>query len=176
MLDLTGKKVAILVEDLYQDLEVWYPLYRLREAGATVFTVGTGSKEVYKSRNGYECPADKSIKDVQAKDIDGIVIPGGYAPDILRRYPEINQLVQDAGDQEKIIASICHGAWVLCSTTLLKGKTATCFFAVKDDIINAGAHYVDMECCVDGNLITARKPDDLPAFTLAMIKALAAKK
>jgi len=172
-MDLSGKKVAILVEDLYQDMEVWYPLYRLREAGATAFTVGTGSKNNYMSRHDYPCPVDKNIKDVSVEEIDGLVIPGGYAPDILRRYPEINQFVQDAGHQGKVIASICHGAWVLCSTDLLKGKTVTCFFAIKDDVINAGATYVDQEVCVDGNIISARKPDDLPAFMRETLKALA---
>ncbi len=171
-MDLTGKKVAVLVEDLYQDLEVWYPLYRLREAGVTAFTVGSGSKNMYVSRHGYQCPADKSINEINVDEIDGIVIPGGYAPDILRRYPEVNQLVQDAGHQGKIIASICHGAWVLCSTDLLKGRSITCFFAIKDDVINAGATYVDQEVCVDGNIISSRKPDDLPAFMRETLKAL----
>lgn len=174
-MNLQGKKIAILVEDIYQDQEVWYPYFRLKEAGATVWRVGTGTKPVYKSKHGYECPVDKSIHEVKASELDCVIIPGGYAPDILRRFPEVNQLVQDMGDQGKVISSICHGAWVLCSTNLLRNKTATCFFAVKDDIINAGATYVDMEVCVDGNLITSRCPDDLPAFMAETIKALASQ-
>jgi protease I len=172
-MNIPGKRVAILVEQQYQELEVWYPYYRLKEAGATVTFVGTEAGVSYPSKLGYPAKSEKAAKAVSADDFDAIVIPGGFAPDFIRRDPGSIQLVKDMAAKGKILAAICHGPWVLCSTTALKGKKATCFFAIKDDVINAGAHYVDEETTVDGNLITARKPDDLPAFTLAVIRALA---
>jgi len=168
---IEGKRIAILVEDLYQDQEVWYPYYRLKEAGATVVFVGTGKKE-YKSKHGYPVCADQSIDRISAKNFDAVVIPGGYAPDFLRRYPSVVQFVKEANKQDKLIAAICHAGWVLCSADVLRGKTATCFSAIKDDLVNAGATYVDREVVSDGNLITARKPDDLPAFMRVLIDAL----
>lgn len=167
---ITKKKVAILVEDLYQELEVWYPLLRLREAGVNVIVVGTGTKKVYLSKLGYEIKVDIEAKNV--KDIDGIIIPGGYAPDRLRRYEAVNKLVYNAFRKKKVVAAICHGAWVLVSAKVLKGKKVTCFKAIKDDVINAGGKYIDKEVVVDSNLITSRKPEDLPAFMKAIIKAL----
>ncbi len=171
-MELAGKTVAVLVEDFYQDLEVWYPIYRLREAGAKVITVGTGTKKSYTGKYGYPVDADTEASKVKVADIDGIIIPGGFAPDMMRRHPAVIKLVADAEKKGKVIASICHGAWILCSANILKGRMATCFFAIKDDVINAGAIYVDQEVCVDGNLITSRKPDDLPAFMRETIKCL----
>jgi len=170
-MELQGKRVAILVEDLYQDQEVWYPYFRLKEAGAEVLVVGTNKKE-YKSKHGYPILANVTVDKVSAKQFDAVVIPGGYAPDILRRFPEVIRFVKEMDQQGKLIAAICHAGWVLCSTEMLRGKTATCFFAIKDDLINAGANYVDREVVRDGNLITARKPEDLPAFLRALIDAL----
>ena len=168
---ITGKRVAILVEDLYQELEVWYPLLRLKEAGAEVLVVGTNKKE-FKSKFGYPILADVVIERVSPNQFDALIIPGGYAPDILRRYPAVIQLVKDMDQQGKLIGAICHAGWVLCSANILRGKTATCFFAIKDDLVHAGAKYVDREVVRDGNLITARKPDDLPAFMAAILHAL----
>lgn len=170
-MELKGKRVAVLVEDLYQDQEVWYPIYRLREGGATVVTVGTGSK-LYKSKHGYEVQADKDAGEVRAEQFDGVIIPGGFAPDILRRHDDVLQFVRDCFNHGSIVASICHGAWVLVSAGILKGKKATCFFAIRDDVKNAGAIYLDEEVVVDGNLITSRIPDDLPAFMRAFITAI----
>lgn len=172
---LKGKKVFILVENLYQELEVWYPYYRLKEEGAQVIAVGTGSAKNYTSKFGYPITADFSAEEAKAKDCDAVVIPGGYAPDILRRYPAILKLVKEAFEQGKVVAAICHAGWVLASAGILKGKRATCFSAIKDDIIHAGARYEDKEVVVDGNLITSRKPDDLPAFCREIIKALGKK-
>jgi protease I len=171
---LSGKTCAILVEDLYQDQEVWYPLFRLREEGAKVVAVGTG-KRIYKSKHGYEITADADIKEVAPGNFDCVVIPGGYAPDILRRFPEVNKFVADMNQQGGVVAAICHGPWVLCSANVLRGKTMTCFFAIKDDCVNAGAKYVDQEVVVDGNLVTARKPEDLPAFMREIVKLLKAQ-
>jgi len=173
-MNLKGKTVAVLVEQQYQEMEVWYPYYRLKEAGATVLMVGPEAGKTYPSKLGYPAKSDKAAKDVSAASLDGIVIPGGFAPDYFRRDPATIQLVKDVFAQGKVVAAICHGPWLLCSTPALKGKRATCFFAIKDDVINAGATYVDEETVVDGNVITARKPDDLPAFTIAIMNRLAA--
>src|SRR5262245_6180743 len=156
-MDLKGKRVAVLVEQQYQEMEVWYPVYRLREAGCQVTLVGPEAGATYPSKLGYPAKSDKAAKDVKAGDFDGVVIPGGFAPDFIRRSEPMLKLVRDMTEQGKVLAAICHGPWVLCSTTALRGKKATCFFAIKDDVINAGAKYVDEECVVDGNLITSRK-------------------
>ena len=173
-MSLQGKRIAMLVEDLYQDQEVWYPYYRLTEAGAEVVVVGTGKPE-YKSKFGYPITASTSAAQVSAKAFDGLIIPGGYAPDILRRDPAVIRLVQEADRQGKVIGAICHAGWVLCSADILRGRTATCFSAIRDDVVNAGATYVDREVVRDGNLITSRKPDDLPAFLRTIIDALDGK-
>ena len=172
-MDATGKRIAILVEDLYQDQEVWYPYFRLKEAGAEVLIVGTNKKE-FKSKYGYPILADVTVDKVSAAQFDGLIIPGGYAPDLLRRYPDVITLVKTMHAQGKLIGAICHAAWVLCSADILRGKTVTCFFAIKDDVMHAGANYVDREVVQDGMLITARKPDDLPAFLRTILHALAA--
>lgn len=169
---LNNKHIAILVEESYQELEVWYPFYRLREAGVKVTLLGTGSRETYPSKVGYPCKVDAAIQTVKADMFDGVVVPGGWAPDFLRRYPEVNQFVADIDKAGKVVASICHGGWVLCSADILKGRKATSFFAIKDDMVHAGADWSDAEVVVDANLITSRKPDDLPAFMRAMLKAL----
>ena len=170
-MSLSGKRVAILVEDLYQDQEVWYPYFRLKEAGTEVVVVGPAKKE-YKSKHGYPITAELAAEQAQASAFDAVVIPGGYAPDILRRFPEVIQFVKEMERQGKVIAAICHAGWVLCSADVLRGKTATCFFAIKDDLVNAGARYVDREVVRDGHLITSRKPEDLPAFLKTIIEAL----
>jgi len=165
------KKVAVLVEDYYQVLEVWYPYLRLREEGIETVFVGTGKKQ-YGSKEGYPVEQDLSIKDVNADEFDGVVIPGGYAPDILRRHKEINDFVKAMDKNKKLVAGICHAGWVLVSAGVLKGRKATCFSAIKDDLINAGAEYLDKEVVVDANLITSRNPYDLPAFCAEIIKHL----
>jgi protease I len=165
-------KIAIMVDEMYQVLEVWYPCYRLREAGMEIDFIAAQANKEYHSREGYPCVSNCAAGQVQAKDYDCMIVPGGFAPDFMRRSPDVIQFANDMVDSGKIIAPICHGGWLLCSTKIYKGKTATCFMSIKDDIINAGAKYVDQECVVDGNLITSRKPDDLPAFCTAIIKAI----
>lgn len=169
------KRIAILVEDLYQVLEVWYPLFRLTEEGCKVTTVGTGTKESYGSKEGYPCKVDTSVEKINPKDFDCVIIPGGYAPDILRRYDKVIDFVRTIYGNGKPVAAICHGGWLLVSAGILKDKKATCFFAIKDDIIAAGAKYLDQDVVVDGNLITSRKPEDLPRFTQEIIKMLKVK-
>ena len=170
-MELQGKRAAILVEQQYQEMEVWYPLFRLREAGCKVVFVGPEAGLTYPSKLGYPAKSDRASKDVSANDFDLVVIPGGFAPDFIRRNEAMLRLVSTMAELGKIVAAICHGPWVLCSTQALKGRKATCFFAIKDDVINAGANYVDAEVVRDGNIITSRKPDDLPAFLQAIILA-----
>jgi len=169
---LCGKKVAVLAADLYEELEVWYPLLRLREAGAEVRVVGPEARKRYKSKLGYSVRSDLAASKALAAKFDAVIIPGGFAPDILRRYRAVNDFVQAMGDRKKIVAAICHGGWVLCSTKLLRGRKATSFIAIKDDMTNAGAKWVDKEVVVDRGLITSRTPEDLPVFCRTIIAEL----
>ena len=171
-MELTGIRACVLVEQQYQEMEVWYPIYRLREAGCKVTVVGPEAGQTYPSKLGYPAKSERAAKDVSADDFDLIVIPGGFAPDFLRRSDAVLRLVCAMAEQGKPVAAICHGPWVLCSTQALKGKKATCFFAIKDDVSNAGANYVDAEVIRDGNIITSRKPDDLPAFMQTILQAV----
>jgi len=171
-MNLNGKRVAVLVEQQYQELEVWYPVYRLKEAGAEVVLVGPEAGKSYPSKLGYPAKADVAAKDVTATEFHAVVIPGGFSPDYIRRSEPMLKLVRDLFAQGKPVAAICHGPWVLCSTTALKGRKATCFASIKDDVVNAGATYVDKEVVVDGNLITSRTPDDLPAFVVALMELM----
>jgi protease I len=168
---LQGRTVAILLERDYQDLEVWYPALRLREEGARVAFVGTEAKE-YRGKFGYPAVADHLIGQVKAEEFDAVVVPGGWAPDFLRRFPAVLEFVRGMDRLKRPVAAVCHAGWVLASAGILKGKTVTSFSAIKDDVVNAGARWVDQEVAVDGNLITARKPDDLPAFCRALIDQL----
>ena len=169
---MAAKKIAIVIDEMYQVLEVWYPYYRLIEEGFEVNLVAAEAKKEYHSKEGYPCVSEIAAGDVDAGDYDCMVVPGGFAPDFMRRNTDVIDFAKGMVDAGKVIAAICHGGWLLCSTNIYRGKKATCFMAIKDDIINAGAEYVDAECVVDGNLITSRKPDDLPAFCKAVMDAL----
>jgi len=173
---LEGVRVAVLVEDLYENLELWYPVLRLREEGAQVFVVGPKAGETYKSKEGYPAKADKSAEEISADEIDAVIVPGGYAPDRMRRHEAMVKLVREAAQKGKIVAAICHGGWMLAEADVVRGRTVTSFFAIKTDLINAGANWVDKEVVRDGNIITSRVPSDLPAFMRTMIEALAEKK
>jgi protease I len=173
-MELQGKKIAMLVDNVYQEMEVWYPLFRFIEAGAKVVTIGAVAGQTYTSKLGYPVKAELSYDEAKADDYDGVIIPGGYAPDHIRRHEKALQFVRDIDRRGKLIASICHGPWVLCSTGTLKSRRATSFFAIKDDVINAGARWEDSEVVVDGNLVTSRKPEDLPAFCRESIKVVLA--
>jgi protease I len=170
-MELTGKKVIILIEDMYNEFEFWYPYYRLKEAGAEVVVAGAG-KEQYKSKIGLPATADADAADLNAADFDGIVIPGGYAPDIMRRHSTMVGLVKDLFEAGKVVAAICHAGWMLASAKITDSRRLTSYFAIKDDLIHAGAEWTDDEVVIDGNLITSRTPDDLPAFMKAIIQAL----
>lgn len=171
MAELVGKKIAVLVEDGFEDLELWYPVLRLREAGAQVDVIGTGSAPEYKGKYGLSCPAEKDIEQVIASDYDGLIVPGGWAPDKLRRYQSVLDFVRDIFAAGKPVGAICHAPWVLISARVLAGKTMTSTIAVKDDVENAGATWVDQPVVVDGNLISSRRPADLPEFCRAFIAA-----
>ena len=161
---LKGKTIAVVIEQDYQDLEVWYPTLRLREEGARVLHVGTGSAESYKGKYGYPCKVDADASHVTAAELDGIVIPGGWAPDKLRMSEAVLALVRDMNAAKKPIACICHGGWVLASAGVARGRKLTSYAAIRDDLLNAGAKWEDSEVVVDGNLVTSRRPDDLPTF------------
>ncbi|MFC1515582.1 type 1 glutamine amidotransferase domain-containing protein [Thermodesulfobacteriota bacterium] len=169
---LKGKKVVILIEEMFNVFEFWYPFYRLKEAGAEVTVVGSGSAEIYTGKPGTQAKADVTADQVSVENFDGIVIPGGYAPDMMRRYPAMVNLVKDFYNTGKTVAAICHAGWMLASAGILTGRKMTSFFAIKDDMVNAGAEWMDREVVVDGKLITSRTPDDLPAFMKAVIDAM----
>ncbi len=171
-MSLKGKKVIILVEEMFNVFEFWYPYYRLKEEGVEVTVVGSGSSDVYTGKPGTQAKVDASADQVSAKNFDGIIIPGGYAPDMMRRYPAMVNLVKNFFNANKTVAAICHAGWMLVSAGILPGKKVTSFFAIKDDLINAGAEWVDQEVVVDGKLVTSRMPDDLPAFMKAVIDLL----
>jgi len=171
-MSLQGKRVAVFVDQLYQELEVWYPYYRLKEAGAEVHLIAAEAGKTYPSKLGYPCVAQLSYTAVKAEDYDGVVAPGGFAPDFIRRHPESSAFIHAVNARGGLVAAICHGLWCLCSADVLRGRRCTSFFAIKDDVVNAGGLWEDSEVVVDGNLVSSRKPDDLPAFMRASIAVL----
>jgi protease I len=171
-MNLSGKRVAVLVEQMYQEMEVWYPVYRLREAGCAVELVAPEAGKTYASKLGYPAKSTLAASDALADQFAAVVIPGGFSPDYVRRSEPMLKLVRDIHAQGKPVAAICHGPWVLCSTSALKGRKVTCFHSIKDDVQNAGGTYVDQEVCIDGNVITSRTPEDLPAFVVALMEMM----
>jgi deglycase len=172
MSNLKGKRAVVLVEKFYEDLELWYPVLRLREAGCEVQIVGPNAGETYASKHGYPARSDVAASDVRPADLDAVIIPGGYSPDHMRRCPAMVDLVTQAAQMGKVIAAICHGPWMLCSARCLSGRKVTGFFAIRDDVVNAGGIWQDAPCVRDGNLVTSRTPDDLPAFMQGIFAAL----
>ena len=171
-MSLKRKRAVVLVENNYQEMEVWYPLYRLQEAGLEVIVAGREAGKTYTSKLGYPIVSTQTISSLHAAEFDAMVVPGGYAPDYLRSYPEVLKFVHGMDTAGKIVAAICHAGWVLCSAGILKGRHATSFINIKDDMVNAGAIWEDSEVVVDKNLVTSRKPIDLPAFMQAILKLL----
>lgn len=168
---IKGKRLAIMLEQLYEDPEFWYPYYRFLEAGAEVDVVAPLEKE-YLSKHGYPARAGLAVSKARAADYDAVIIPGGYSPDHMRRSSEMIDFLKEAYGQGKIIAAICHGPWMLASIGAAQGRTVTAFYSIRDDLVNAGATFVDQKVVRDGNIITSRTPADLPAFCREIIDAL----
>ncbi len=171
-MELSGKKIAIMLDEQYQEMEVWYPYYRFVEAGATVDLIAPQARREYHSKLGYPCRSSYSAQEVRGDSYDAVIVPGGWCPDFMRRSEMMIGFIQQCASAGIILAAICHGGWMLCCTDALRSRRATSFVAIKHDLINAGAKWVDEPCVVDGNVITARKPDDLPAFCRAIANAL----
>jgi deglycase len=169
---LEGRSVLFFAGPQYEDLELWYPKIRLEEEGAQTVVAGLGDA-VYHGKKGLPVTVDRQVDDVYPEVYDGLVIPGGYAPDHMRRSERLLAITRAIAEAGKPVAFICHAAWVPISAGLLKGRRATCVRAIRDDVTNAGATYVDEPVVVDGNLISSRTPADLPAFCRALIEALA---
>ena len=172
---LQGKKVALLIDEMFNEFELIYPYYRLLEAGVEVVVVGPPGGGTFKGKSGLTFAADAGIDRVDPGSFDGVVIPGGYAPDHMRRHQATLDLVARLDKAGKLVAAICHAGWVLASAGILEGRTLTSYFAIKDDLVHAGAVWQDQPVVVDANLVTARKPDDLPAFLKAILEGLSAQ-
>ncbi|NKI34282.1 type 1 glutamine amidotransferase [Wenzhouxiangella sp. XN79A] len=168
---ISDRTVAVLAEHDYQELELHYPRLRLLEAGATVHVLGTG-EDRYLSEKGYGVHADRNVADVDPGDYDAVVIPGGMAPDAMRTDEHLIDLVRALDDAKKPVAWICHAGWVAASADIVRGRRVTSVASIKDDLVNAGAEWVDEEVVVDGHLISSRTPPDLPAFCRTLIGAL----
>jgi protease I len=169
-----SRSILAFVGDIYEDLELWYPKIRVEEAGYTVKLAGEEVR-TYAGKNGYPAKADITLADARSQDFAGLLIPGGFMPDKLRRYPKVLQLTREFVEQQKPVAFICHGGWIPISAKVLKGKKATGTVAIKDDLENAGAIWVDAPVVIDGNLISSRTPVDLAPFAKAFVDALAKK-
>ena len=165
------KKIAILIESLFDEQELIYPYHRLRE-DYEVHLIGSEKDKEYVSKSGFPLKSSHSSKDVDPKDYDGVFIPGGFSPDFMRRHDATKNFVKVLHEEGKPVAAICHGGWMLASSLDLKDVKLTSFFAIKDDLVHAGANWVDEEVVVDGNIITGRTPKDLPAVTKAFIEKI----
>lgn len=170
---LTGKRILMFVDDLYEDLELCYPRLRLIEEGAEVVVAGFYKMRVYTGKHGYPCKSDASFDEVESKDFDALIIPGGFAPDKLRRDKKVLTLTKEIFESGKPVAHICHGGWIPISAGIMKGFKCTSTPGIKDDLVNAGAEWIDQAVVLDRNMISSRKPDDLPDFCRAIIKMLA---
>jgi protease I len=169
---LNNKRIAYLVEDGYEDLEFWVPLMRLREEGARVTVVGSGSASQYRGKHCLPAKPDVRADEVSADDFDAVVVPGGWAPDKLRRYSSVLDLVRGAYQQDKIVAAICHAGLVIISAGIVAGQRATGSLGIKDDLINAGATWVDQPAFREGNLVWGRVVEDIPDFCRELVNAL----
>jgi protease I len=171
-LPLAGKRILTFVGDIYEDLELWYPKLRLIEAGAAVVVAGQRANEKYAGKNGYPCVSDEAIARMRHTDFHGLVVPGGFMPDKLRRDPDVLQLVRDFADAGKLVAAICHGGWIPISAGVYRGVRVTGSPGIKDDLVNAGAIWEDAPVVIDRHFVSSRKPDDLPDFCRGMLQVL----
>jgi len=169
---LSGRRILVFVGDIYEDLELWYPRLRLIEAGAEVVVAGPVSGETYAGKNGYPCVADAAIDDMSAGDFVGLVVPGGFMPDKLRRDPAVLEIVREFAAAEKLVAAVCHGGWIPISAGVYDGVRVTGSPGIKDDLVNAGAIWEDAAVVVDRHFVSSRKPDDLPDFCRGILEVL----
>lgn len=174
-MELKGRRVAILVENNYQELEVWVPVYRLQEAAAQAVLVGPKAGDTYKSKLGYPAVAELGAEEAAAQRFDAVIVPGGYAPDLMRTNAHLVGLVRSHAQRGALVAAICHGSWMLASADVIRRRRVTGAAQIRDDLVNAGGIYVDQEAVRDGNLVTSRRPGDLPAFCAAIVAALGQK-
>ncbi|WP_078553329.1 type 1 glutamine amidotransferase domain-containing protein [Bacillus alkalicellulosilyticus] len=170
---LLQKKVIALVDHEFEDLELWYPVLRLQEEGATVHFVGPEKQTVYKGKYGVPVTTDFGFAEIHSKDYDGILVPGGWAPDKLRRYPEVISYITEMNEAKKPIGQICHAGWVLISAKILQGVKVTSTPGIKDDMENAGAIWIDEPVVIDGHIVSSRRPPDLPQYGEAFVDVLA---
>jgi protease I len=175
MFALANQRFLMFVEDIYEDLELWYPKLRLQEAGAEVVLAGPEAGRTYHGKHSYPCSSDAAIKDIRSSDFLGVVIPGGFMPDKLRRDPGVLRLVREFADSGKLVAAICHGGWIPISAGVYRGVRVTGSLGIKDDLVNAGAVWKDAPVVVDRHFVSSRKPDDLPDFCRAILTVCKAK-
>lgn len=167
-----GKRLLMFVDDIYEDLELWYPKLRMQEAGAEVIVAGPESGKLYAGKHSYPCRADASYHSLNATDFDGLIIPGGFAPDKLRRDPKVLELTREIHEAGKLMAHVCHAGWIPISAGIMKGFRCTSTPGIKDDLINAGAVWVDEPLVIDRNQVSSRRPDDLPDFCKGILEVL----
>jgi protease I len=172
---LTGKRILLFVGDIYEDLELWYPKLRMIEAGAEVVVAGAEAGRTYAGKNGYPCVSDASLAEVTAEAFDGLIVPGGFMPDKLRRDPHVLQLVRDFDAAGKLVAAVCHGGWIPISAGVYRGVRVTGSPGIKDDLINAGAIWEDAPVVIDRHFVSSRKPDDLPDFCRGILQVMGTK-
>lgn len=170
--ELAGRSLLCFVGDIYEDLELWYPKLRMIEAGASVVVAGPEAHTTYEGKNGYPCQSDVAITSVSTSDFDGLIVPGGFMPDKLRRDGRVLEIVQEFDRDKKLIAAICHGGWIPISAGVYKGVRVTGSPGIKDDLVNAGAVFEDSAVVVDRHFVSSRRPDDLPDFCAAMLNVL----
>ncbi|MGC3970725.1 MAG: type 1 glutamine amidotransferase domain-containing protein [Pirellulales bacterium] len=175
MLSLQDKRFLFFVDDIYEDLELWYPKLRMIEAGGVVTVAGPKAGTKYEGKNGYPCTSDAAISEVAADDYCGVVLPGGFMPDKLRRDPQVLQLIRDFDAAGKLVAAICHGGWMAISAGVYKGVRVTGSLGIKDDLVNAGAIWEDAPVVVDRHFVSSRKPDDLPEFCKGILRVAGTK-
>jgi protease I len=170
---LADLRFLMFVGDDYEDLELWYPKLRLIEAGAHVVVAGPAAEAAYRGKHGYPARSDAAIELMEADDFQGLVIPGGFMPDKLRRDEKVKQLTRAFAKSRKLVAAICHGGWIPISAGVYKGVRVTGSLGIKDDLMNAGAIWEDAPVVVDRHFVSSRKPDDLPDFCRAIIEVMA---
>ncbi len=172
MQKLKGKKILMFVDEIYEDLELWYPKLRMKEEGAEVIVAGSEKGKIYSGKHGYPCKSDEEFSKINEKDFDALIIPGGFAPDKLRRISKVLELTKAFHKSKKLIAHICHAGWIPISAGIMQGYKCTSTPGIRDDLKNAGAEWIDKSVVTDRNMITSRGPNDLPDFCSAIIDYL----